>query len=440
MMKILINSLGCPKNLVDSEIIAKSLSDGGYNFTDNIENADAVVINTCSFIEPAVKEAIDVILDAARYKEKGSLKKIIVTGCLVERYKEQILDSIPEVDLCVGIDGYNDITSILKKTEKSVICGPKTDVSFMNKSRILSDNTASAYIKISEGCNNKCTYCTIPSIRGKFRSRTIDDIYQEVENLCVSNGIKEITLVAQDTTAYGIDIYGKPSLVNLLAKLETIKSLEWIRLLYCYPELISDELIEIMKNSTKILHYIDMPLQHSSDKVLKLMGRKGTYKEYTDLINKLRSKIPDIVIRTTFIVGFPQETEEDFENLCLFIKENRFDRAGFFEYSREPDTPAYKLKGQISKQVKAQRREVAENLQNSILLNKNDDRIGREYSIIIQGISEDGLFYVGRSYAEAYEIDPLIYISSKEPLNVKDIVNAVIVAKDDDSLFAEVVV
>ncbi|HQM38795.1 MAG TPA: 30S ribosomal protein S12 methylthiotransferase RimO [Clostridia bacterium] len=439
-MKILINSLGCPKNLVDSEIIAKSLSDGGYNFTDNIENADAVVINTCSFIEPAVKEAIDVILDAARYKEKGSLKKIIVTGCLVERYKEQILDSIPEVDLCVGIDGYNDITSILKKTEKSVICGPKTDVSFMNKSRILSDNTASAYIKISEGCNNKCTYCTIPSIRGKFRSRTIDDIYQEVENLCVSNGIKEITLVAQDTTAYGIDIYGKPSLVNLLAKLETIKSLEWIRLLYCYPELISDELIEIMKNSTKILHYIDMPLQHSSDKVLKLMGRKGTYKEYTDLINKLRSKIPDIVIRTTFIVGFPQETEEDFENLCLFIKENRFDRAGFFEYSREPDTPAYKLKGQISKQVKAQRREVAENLQNSILLNKNDDRIGREYSIIIQGISEDGLFYVGRSYAEAYEIDPLIYISSKEPLNVKDIVNAVIVAKDDDSLFAEVVV
>lgn len=440
MMKILINSLGCPKNLVDSEIIAKSLSDGGYNFTDNIENADAVVINTCSFIEPAVKEAIDVILDAARYKEKGSLKKIIVTGCLVERYKEQILDSIPEVDLCVGIDGYNDITSILKKTEKSVICGPKTDVSFMNKSRILSDNTASAYIKISEGCNNKCTYCTIPSIRGKFRSRTIDDIYQEVENLCVSNGIKEITLVAQDTTAYGIDIYGKPSLVNLLAKLETIKSLEWIRLLYCYPELISDELIEIMKNSTKILHYIDMPLQHSSDKVLKLMGRKGTYKEYTDLINKLRSKIPDIVIRTTFIVGFPQETEEDFENLCLFIKENRFDRAGFFEYSREPDTPAYKLKGQISKQVKAQRREVAENLQNSILLNKNDDRIGREYSIIIQGISEDGLFYVGRSYAEAYEIDPLIYISSKEPLNVKDIVNAVIVAKDNDSLFAEVVV
>ena len=227
MMKILINSLGCPKNLVDSEIIAKSLSDGGYNFTDNIENADAVVINTCSFIEPAVKEAIDVILDAARYKEKGSLKKIIVTGCLVERYKEQILDSIPEVDLCVGIDGYNDITSILKKTEKSVICGPKTDVSFMNKSRILSDNTASAYIKISEGCNNKCTYCTIPSIRGKFRSRTIDDIYQEVENLCVSNGIKEITLVAQDTTAYGIDIYGKPSLVNLLAKLETIKSLEF---------------------------------------------------------------------------------------------------------------------------------------------------------------------------------------------------------------------
>lgn len=440
MMKILINSLGCPKNLVDSEIIAKSLSDGGYNFTDNIENADAVVINTCSFIEPAVKEAIDVILDAARYKEKGSLKKIIVTGCLVERYKEQILDSIPEVDLCVGIDGYNDITSILKKTEKSVICGPKTDVSFMNKSRILSDNTASAYIKISEGCNNKCTYCTIPSIRGKFRSRTIDDIYQEVENLCVSNGIKEITLVAQDTTAYGTDIYGKPSLVNLLAKLETIKSLEWIRLLYCYPELISDELIEIMKNSTKILHYIDMPLQHSSDKVLKLMGRKGTYKEYTDLINKLRSKIPDIVIRTTFIVGFPQETEEDFENLCLFIKENRFDRAGFFEYSREPDTPAYKLKGQISKQVKAQRREVAENLQNSILLNKNDDRIGREYSIIIQGISEDGLFYVGRSYAEAYEIDPLIYISSKEPLNVKDIVNAVIVAKDNDSLFAEVVV
>ena len=439
MKTILINSLGCPKNLVDSEIIAKSLSDYGYVFTDKIEEADAVIINTCSFIEPAVKEAIDVILETVKYKEKGILKKIIVTGCLVERYKEQIFDSIPEVDVCIGIDGYNDIASVLSMTEKTIICGPKSAVDFMNKERILSDNTASTYVKISEGCDNRCTYCTIPSIRGRFRSRNIEDIYKEVEKLCSDQGIKEITLVAQDTTAYGNDIYGKPSLHLLLKKLETIKPLKWIRLLYCYPELISDELISMIKNSSKILHYIDMPLQHSSDRILKLMGRTGTNARYTELIDKLRSNIPDIVLRTTFIVGFPQETEEDFENLCEFIKKSRFDRAGFFEYCRETGTPAYKLKGQIPKKIKIQRRKEVEKIQYNILQSKNDDRIGMVYSIIIQGISDDGLFYIGRSYAEAYEIDPVIYVSSKEPLSVMDMVNAVIVAKDDDSLIAEVV-
>ncbi|MFA5341289.1 MAG: 30S ribosomal protein S12 methylthiotransferase RimO [Clostridia bacterium] len=439
MKKILINSLGCPKNLVDSEIMAKSLCDKGYVFTDSLDQADIAIINTCSFIEPAVKEAIDVILDTAKHKKNSSLKKIVVTGCLVERYKEQILESIPEVDICIGIDGYNDIVSLLEGSDEKLICGPKTDVSFMNNKRLLSDDTASAYVKISEGCDNKCTYCTIPSIRGKFRSRTINDICNEVEALCNQNGIKEITLVAQDTTAYGSDIYGKPSLYMLLENLENIKPLKWIRLLYCYPELITDKLIEKIKNSNKILHYIDMPLQHASDRILKLMGRKGTKEQYLTLINKLRINIPDIVLRTTFIVGFPQETDEDFNILCSFIEANRFDRAGFFEYCREPDTPAYRLSGQISKKIKTQRRKRAEGLQHDVLINKNDERIGKIYSIIIQGVSDDGLFYIGRSYAEAFEIDPVIYVLSKEPLYVKDMVDAVIIAKDDDSLIAEVV-
>jgi len=256
MKKILINSLGCPKNLVDSEIMAKSLKDKGFVLTDNIEDANIAIINTCSFIQPAVEEAISVILEAAEYKKRGILEKLIVTGCLVERYKEEIITSIPEVDVCVGIDGYKDIASVVNNTDEVLICGNKTDVTFMNKERMLSENTASTYVKIAEGCDNRCTYCTIPSIRGRYRSRSIEDIYAEAEKLCSLHGIKEITLVAQDTTAYGTDIYGKPSLDLLLKKLETVKSLQWIRLLYCYPELITDDLINSVKNSKKILHYL----------------------------------------------------------------------------------------------------------------------------------------------------------------------------------------
>jgi ribosomal protein S12 methylthiotransferase len=258
MKKILINSLGCPKNLVDSEIMAKSLKDKGFVLTDNIEDANIAIINTCSFIQPAVEEAISVILEAAEYKKRGILEKLIVTGCLVERYKEEIITSIPEVDVCVGIDGYKDIASVVNNTDEVLICGNKTDVTFMNKERMLSENTASTYVKIAEGCDNRCTYCTIPSIRGRYRSRSIEDIYAEAEKLCSLHGIKEITLVAQDTTAYGTDIYGKPSLDLLLKKLETVKSLQWIRLLYCYPELITDDLINSVKNSKKILHYLDI--------------------------------------------------------------------------------------------------------------------------------------------------------------------------------------
>ncbi|OQC01030.1 MAG: Ribosomal protein S12 methylthiotransferase RimO [Firmicutes bacterium ADurb.Bin099] len=439
MKKILINSLGCPKNLVDSEIMAKLLKDSGYVFTDNIQEAHIAIINTCSFIQPAVEEAINVILEAAEYKKQGILEKVVVTGCLVERYKEEIITSIPEVDVCVGIDGYKDIASVVGKTDKKLICGNKTDVGFMNIERLLSEHTASTYVKIAEGCDNRCTYCTIPSIRGRYRSRSIEDIYAEAEKLCSLHGIKEITLVAQDTTAYGTDIYGKPSLDLLLKKLERVESLQWIRLLYCYPELITDELIDTIKNSKKILHYLDIPLQHSSDRILKLMGRKGTCAMYRELIDKLRFHIPDIVLRTTFIVGFPKETEEDFENLCEFIKASRFDRAGFFEYCREKGTPAYKLKGQIPKKIKIQRLQQAEQIQQDILISKNDERIGKTYSIIIQDISDDGLFYVGRSYAEAYEIDPVIFVAAKEEITIGDIIDGVIVDIYEGSLIAEVV-
>lgn len=438
MTKILINSLGCPKNLVDSEIMAKTLSDAGYSLTADINVAEIAIINTCSFIRPAVEEAIDIIQEAVEYKKNGILKKVIVTGCLVERYKEEIIQSIPEVDFCIGIDGYNDIVSIIEENNKKVTCGPNIDVSFMNKPRLLSDNTASTYIKISEGCDNHCTYCTIPRIRGKFRSRTIDDIYSEVQILCSEYGIKELTLVAQDTTAYGRDIYGKLSLCELLNKLETIKELKWIRLLYCYPELITDELISTIKNNKKVLHYIDIPLQHSSDKILKLMGRKGTRQEYGELIDKLRKNIPDIVLRTTFIVGFPKETEKDFQDLLDFLREYRFDRAGFFEYYKEEGTPAYNIEGHISQRIKTKRYNEAIALQQNISLNKNNNRIGQLYSILIHGISDDGLFYVGRSYAEADEIDPVIYVSSKEPLCIKDMVTAKVVAIEQDTLIAEV--
>ena len=440
MTKVLINSLGCPKNLVDSEIIAKTLTDFGYTLTSNIDEAEIALINTCSFIEPAVKEAIDVILETSKKKndKNSSLKKIVVTGCLVERYKEQIITSIPEVDICVGIDGYNDIAQILKSTDEKVILGPKTDTSFMNKSRLLSDNLSSTYVKISEGCDNHCTYCTIPSIRGKFRSRTIEDILIEVNDLC-KNGIKEITLVAQDTTAYGKDIYGKPSLYLLLQNLNKVDNLKWIRMLYCYPELITDELILTIKSCEKVLHYIDMPLQHSSNRILKLMARHGSKEQYTILINKLRKEIPDIILRSTFIVGFPQETENDFDDLCDFLSQTKFDRVGFFEYFKEDGTAAYKISGHLPKKTKTKRRIIAEKIQQDIVIEKNKDRLGKIYSIIIQGVSEDGLFYTGRSYAEAYEIDPLIYVSSKEKLTPKDIVDCKIVAIDKDSLIAEVI-
>jgi ribosomal protein S12 methylthiotransferase len=438
-MKILINSLGCPKNLVDSEIIANSLKEACHELTADINDAEIAIINTCAFIEPAVKEAIDVILKTSESKQNGKLKKLIVTGCLVERYKSEILDNMPEVDLCIGIDGYKNINELINMSERTFICGAKTDSSFMNNKRLLSYNNGTAYLKIAEGCDNHCTYCTIPKIRGKQRSRSIEDICAEATDLVINHGIKEITLIAQDTTAYGKDIYGKPSLNELLKKLEQTEGLLWIRLLYCYPELISDELIETIKNSSKILHYIDIPLQHASDRILKLMGRKGSYDKYRSLIEKIRTQIPDMIIRTTFIVGFPDETEDDFDILRRFTEECRFDRAGVFEYCKEDGTPAARMKNQITKKSKADRKERLMLIQQKIAFDKNNERLEKIYSIIIQGVADDGIFYEGRSYGEAYEIDPLVYVSSKEPLEIGQIVDVKILNTDGYSIVGEVI-
>lgn len=438
-MKILINSLGCPKNLVDSEIIANNLKNAGYELTADINDADMAIINTCAFIEPAVKEAIYVILKTSESKQNGKLKKLIVTGCLVERFKTEILENMPEVDLCIGIDGYNNISDLISKVERTVICGAKTDSSFMNKKRLLSYNNGSAYLKIAEGCDNHCTYCTIPKIRGKQRSRSIEDICSEAADLVTDFGVREITLIAQDTTAYGKDIYMKPSLNELLIKLEKIEGLLWIRLLYCYPELISDELIDTIKNSSKILHYIDIPLQHASDRILKLMGRKGSYEKYRSLISKIRTQIPDMIIRTTFIAGFPDETEEDFDILCRFLEECRFDRAGVFEYCMEDGTPAAKMKNQITQKSKADRKEKLMLIQQKIAFEKNNERLKKIYSIIIQDVADDGIFYEGRSYGEAYEIDPLVYVSSKEPLEIGQIVDVRMLNTDGYSIIGEVI-
>ncbi len=438
MKKIIINSLGCPKNLVDSEIIAASLKNHNYVLVSDPKQADIGIINTCAFIEPAVEEAIDAILEFGKYKEDGSMKKIVVAGCLVERYKEEVLDKMPEVDLCIGIDGYKDIATILDSNERQTIYGKNIDSSFMNSPRLLSSKKASAYVKISEGCDNRCTYCTIPFIRGKFRSRSIEDIVFEVEDLCNNKGIKEITLVAQDTTAYGKDIYGQISLCALLRRLEKIENLKWIRLLYCYPELIDDELIELMKKSKKLLHYLDIPLQHASNKILKLMGRKGSWEQYNNLIDKLRKNIDDIVIRSTFIVGFAQETKEDFYKLCDFLERNRFDRAGFFSYFKEEGSAAYNLDGHIEEEIKLKRLKKCQALQQNIMLEKNQERIGKIYQVLVEGVSPDGLFYSGRSYGEAKEIDPIIYIASKEELVLNEFIQVKIVGLQDENLVAEV--
>lgn len=415
-------SLGCPKNQVDGEALLAKLKKAGYEIVNNIEDSDVMIVNTCGFIEQAKKEAIDTILEVAEYKNAGLISAIVVTGCLAERYQDEIIKEMPEVDAVLGIGANSDIV----KTCDKALCGIVT-TSFPNKcylsindERIISTPSHWAYLKIAEGCDNRCSYCAIPGIRGGFRSRTIESCVDEAKALAES-GVKELILIAQDTTKYGQDLYGKYSLDILLKELVMIDGIEWIRLFYCYPQRITDSLINVIANEEKVCNYIDIPLQHSDKTVLKNMNRVGDGDDYRALISKMRKAIPGLALRTTFMVGFPGETDEQFENLCKFTEDVKFDKMGCFTFSPEEDTPAYDMQNQIDDDVKVRRQEVLMNKQYSITEELNKQRIGRIYKVIIDTF--DGEKYVGRSYMDSPEIDSGIIFTCDNNLNIGDFVN-----------------
>lgn len=435
--KVGMISLGCPKNQVDGEALLYKLKDAGYIIVSQIEDADVMIVNTCGFIEDAKKEAIETILEVAEYKEAGLISAIVVTGCLAERYQDEIMQEMPEVDAVVGIGANADIVKICDKA----LCGINTSI-YPNKcflpideNRLLSTPSHWAYLKISEGCDNRCSYCAIPSIRGKFRSREMDSIIAEA-NILVNQGVKELILIAQDTTKYGQDIYGEYKLAQLLKELVKIDKLEWIRLYYCYPQRITDELIETVASEEKICNYLDIPLQHSNKEVLARMNRVGDGNDYKALIERMRAKIPDLSLRTTFMVGFPGETEEEFKDLCQFVKDVKFDKMGSFTFSPEEDTPAYDMENQIDEEVKARRQEVLMNAQYYITEQANKEKIGKTYKVIIDEKTENN--YVGRSYLDSPEIDSGIIFTSSNEHNVGDFVNVRITDFDGYDLFGEV--
>lgn len=436
--KVGMISLGCPKNQVDGEALLAKLKKAGYEIVNNIEDSDVMIVNTCGFIEQAKKEAIDTILEVAEYKNAGLISAIVVTGCLAERYQDEIIKEMPEVDAVLGIGANNDIVKACDKA----LCGIVT-TSFPNKcylsindERIISTPSHWAYLKIAEGCDNRCSYCAIPGIRGGFRSRTVESCVDEAKALAES-GVKELILIAQDTTKYGQDLYGKYSLDILLKELVKIDGIEWIRLFYCYPQRITDSLINVIANEEKVCSYIDIPLQHSDKTVLKKMNRVGDGEDYRALISKMRKAIPGLALRTTFMVGFPGETDEQFENLCKFTEDVKFDKMGCFTFSSEEDTPAYDMQNQIDDDVKVRRQEVLMNKQYSITEELNKQRIGRIYKVIIDTF--DGENYVGRSYMDSPEIDSGIIFTCDNNLNIGDFVNVEITDYNGYDLIGEAI-
>lgn len=440
MNKIAMIGLGCPKNQVDGEMLLSRLADADFEIVGDLEAADLVIINTCGFIDDAKQEAIDNILYAVSLKEDGIIKGVVVTGCLAERYQQEILNEIPEVDAVVGIGANGEIADICKKVIEgnTVAAFPSKYCMPLEGDRILSTPAHYAYLKIAEGCSNCCTYCAIPSIRGAFRSRELENIIEEARSLA-ANGIKELIVVAQDTTRYGIDLYGELKLPVLLKELCKIDGIEWIRVLYCYPECITDELIDVMTSEKKICNYIDLPLQHADGDVLKRMNRTGDEESLTALISKIREKIPDIVIRTTFITGFPGETEENFETLSRFINNVEFDRLGCFAYSPEEGTFAAKMDNQIDDEIKAHRSEIIMQQQYEIFAAKQESRVGTVMTAIVDGFDEDNLLYMGRTYMDAPEIDSNVIISTEDELEQGQFVKIKILGVDDCDLVGEVI-
>lgn len=436
-------SLGCPKNLVDSEIMAGMLREEGFTTVDDLNAADAVIVNTCAFVGDAREEAVLSILEAARYKETGRLKVLAVTGCLAERYKDEILREIPEVDLVVGTGSVDKAASGIKSLlegnggDERVWCDIPDSVEYLERGRAITDDKPYAYLKIAEGCSNRCTYCVIPDLRGAYRSRKIENIVDEARFLA-DHGKKEIVLVAQDVTRYGMDIYGDKMLVDLIRAISGVDGVAWIRLLYCYPELIDDRLISEIKGNEKLLKYLDIPIQHISDAMLKAMGRRGDRKYIIALLERLLSEIPGIALRTSLIAGFPEETESDFKELSGFVARGYFRQLGVFAYSREEGTPAYRMKGQVPKKVREFRRDALMEIQRENVAKFNSSRLGHTYDTMIDGVSEDGIFYTGRTSMEAPEIDPVIYVASPEPLGVGCIVRVKMLNSDEYDMIGEV--
>lgn len=439
-MKIYFISLGCDKNLVDSEKMLGFLKNSGHEITDDETEADAAVINTCCFIHDAKQESIETILETAQLKKTAKLKYLVVIGCLAERYKKDILDEIEEVDAVLGTTAYDELVRVLDKlSEGSLRREPVIkDASYVPKltgERLRADINHYSYLKIAEGCNKRCTYCVIPDIKGRYRSEDFDMLVEEAGNLAAS-GVNELMVIAQETTLYGTDLYGRKRLPELLKRLAAIEGIDWIRLLYCYPEEITDELIDVFATEPKLCHYIDMPIQHASDNILRRMGRRTSYSEITDIINRLRKAVPDIVIRTSLITGFPGETEEDHECLKKFLNEYHLERVGVFTYSREENTPAYKMKDQVPAAVKKKRRKELMLLQQKLVIGKNRGLVGSTMRVIIDGkLPEEGV-YVARSYMDAPGIDGCIFVKSERDIISGSMTDVRIEAISDYDLIA----
>lgn len=439
-MKLLFISLGCDKNLVDTEEMLGILNRTGYTFTDDENEADAVIVNTCCFINDAKEESIGTILEMAKLKENAKCKALIVTGCMAQRYKEEIIKEIPEVDALVGTEAYNEIAEVLESVSKGEkpMCFEASKTSAMNEDRIVTTGGYFAYLKIAEGCDKCCTYCIIPKIRGSYKSFPMEELILKAKKLA-EGGVRELILVAQETTKYGEDLYQKKMLPELLKELCRIDGLYWIRIMYCYPEEITDELIQTIKSEDKICNYLDMPIQHASDNVLKRMGRRTNKSQLVSITNKLRSEIPDIVIRTTLISGFPGETTEEHEELLDFVDEMEFDRLGVFAYSMEEDTPAALMPDQITDGIKEERRDEIMELQQEIAFEKSEAMIGRKLLVMIEGKVADENAYIGRTYMDAPGVDGNIFINSDKELMSGDFVHVKVTGAAEYDLIGEII-
>lgn len=457
--KIYLVSLGCDKNLVDSEIMLGLLSKEGYAITNELSEADYAIVNSCCFIGDAKEESINTIIEIGELKKEGKLKGLIVTGCLAQRYQSMITDELPEADAVIGTTAYDNIVSAIAEiksknglADKSLYIEDLERLAGGEEHRLVPAGEISSYIKIAEGCNKRCTYCIIPYIRGNYRSIPMETIVKEAEELA-KQGTKELLLVAQETTLYGVDIYGEKALPELVHELSKISGIEWIRLLYCYPEEITDEIIEAIKNEKKVCHYIDLPIQHSSDAILRKMARKTNQAELRERIAKLRKEIPDITLRTTLITGFPGETEEEFKELYNFVDEMEFDRLGVFTYSAEEGTPAAEMDGQVDEEVKIARRNEIMELQQEISAEKAEGRIGKVYEVLVEGtvpvdsvngeafasimeVNEDGKkVYIGRTYMDAPDVDGQVFFESDYEIMSGELVEVEIIASDEYDLF-----